>query len=267
MPGGCGSLDSGFAQGSCFVNTGVVEMVWSAQSGQRPSAAGPLVGAPDATEPEADATRRRVARSILQHGPSTAADLADRLGLTSAAVRRHLSALELSGELTTREQRVYGARGRGRPARVFVLTDAGRQTFDTAYDDLAIKALDYLARRVGPGAIVDFAEESLAPVEARFGELDSERDRAERVVEAFNDAGYAATLKPLASGQQLCQHHCPVAHVARAYPAICLAETRLLSKLLGSHVQRLATIASGDEVCTTHIPHPVAVATEERKSS
>ncbi len=218
-----------------------------------------------ACDPQFVATRRRVARSILQQGPSTAAELAERLGLTQAAVRRHLSALEESGQLTSREQRVYGARGRGRPARVFLLTDAGRAEFDAAYDDLAIRALDYLARRLGPGAVGGFAEESLAPVSERFAALDGVDDRAERLVTAFNESGYAASLQPVASGRQLCQHHCPVAHVARAHPEICLAETRLIARLLGSHVQRLATIAQGDEVCTTHIPRPLPSDTTERK--
>ncbi|MCL1839340.1 MAG: transcriptional regulator, partial [Propionibacteriaceae bacterium] len=35
------------------------------------------------------------------------------------------------------------------------------------------------------------------------------------------------------------------------------AETKAFSRLLNSHVQRLATIAHGDGVCTTHIPKPV----------
>lgn len=211
-------------------------------------------------------TRRRVTRSILQHGPSTIVELAERLGLTAAAIRRHTTALEEAGQLTTREQRVYGARGRGRPAKVFLLTDAGRQTFDMAYDTLAIQALDYLGRRVGPGAVADFAEGVLAPVEARFGESAPDADRAERLVDAFNDAGYVASLLPAAHGRQLCQFHCPVAHVARAHPEICIAETRVIARLLGTHVQRLATIAQGDEVCTTHIPRPVET-TDERKPS
>lgn len=68
-------------------------------------------------------TRRRVMASIMEHGPSTAGALGDRLGLTPAAVRRHLAHLTNTGELTSREQRVYGARGRGRPAKVFLATD------------------------------------------------------------------------------------------------------------------------------------------------
>ena len=42
-------------------------------------------------------TRARVARLILEHGPVTAAALGERLGLTPAAVRRHLDALLAEG--------------------------------------------------------------------------------------------------------------------------------------------------------------------------
>ena len=53
---------------------------------------------------------------------------------------------------------------------------------------------------------------------------------------------------------QLCQHHCPVAHVAAEFPELCEAETHAFAELLGTHVQRLATIARGDSACTTHVP-------------
>ncbi|MGW0372200.1 hypothetical protein ACWDZW_25560, partial [Streptomyces coeruleorubidus] len=49
-------------------------------------------------------------------------------------------------------------------------------------------------------------------------------------------------------------HHCPVAHVAEQFPQLCEAETEFFAELLGTHVQRLATIAHGDGVCTTFIP-------------
>jgi predicted ArsR family transcriptional regulator len=53
---------------------------------------------------------------------------------------------------------------------------------------------------------------------------------------------------------QICQHHCPIAHVAADFPQLCEAETEMFGRLLGTHVQRLATIAHGDGICTTHIP-------------
>jgi predicted ArsR family transcriptional regulator len=47
-----------------------------------------------------------------------------------------------------------------------------------------------------------------------------------------------------------------VQHVAEQFPEFCDAETEAFGRLLGTHVQRLATIAHGDGVCTTHVPLP-----------
>ena len=95
-------------------------------------------------------TRGQVARLILELGPSTAATLGGRLGLTPAAIRRHLDNLLAEGMIETRTARTYGNRGRGRPAKVFVITDAGRSAFEHAYDDLASNALRFLAETAGP---------------------------------------------------------------------------------------------------------------------
>jgi len=65
--------------------------------------------------------------------------------------------------------------------------------------------------------------------------------------------GYAATSATAPAGVQICQHHCPVEHVAAEFPQLCEAETRAFEQLLGIDVRRLATIAHGDGVCTTHV--------------
>jgi predicted ArsR family transcriptional regulator len=213
--------------------------------------------APVAAEADAS-TRRRVTSSLLEHGPSTAAALAERLGLTPAGIRRHLDALLATGQVEAREQRVYGARGRGRPAKVFALTDAGRAGFYTAYDDLANATLGYLAEVAGPDAVTRFAEQRMAAVEeryrARLAAADPGVTPAQALATALSEDGYVASTLPSNAGEQLCQHHCPVAHVAQQFPQLCEVETRTFSRLLGVHVQRLATIAHGDGVCTTHIP-------------
>jgi predicted ArsR family transcriptional regulator len=79
--------------------------------------------------------------------------------------------------------------------------------------------------------------------------------KAQALAGALTEDGYVASTLPSAIGEQLCQHHCPVAHVAERFPQICEVETAAFSRLLGVHVQRLATIAHGDGVCTTHVPH------------
>jgi predicted ArsR family transcriptional regulator len=204
-----------------------------------------------------ESTRDRVARSILTNGPSSAAVLAERLELTPAAVRRHLDHLLEAGLVESREERVYGPRGRGRPAKVFVLTDIGRHDFHQAYDDLAATALRFIAESGGDEAVVEFARQRVAEVEVRYRELLAvapESDKAQVLAKALTADGYAASTMQAGAGEQLCQHHCPVAHVAEQFPQLCEAETEVFSRLLGRHVQRLATIAHGDGVCTTHIP-------------
>ncbi len=205
-------------------------------------------------------TRQRVVQLILGDGPQTAKQLADKLDLTPAAVRRHLTVLLDEGVLDSRAERVYGARGRGRPSKVFVLTDAGRAEFRQAYDDLAIAALRRLSAVAGPNAVRELSRERLDEVERRFRQHRDEHPEGraiEALVEALAVDGYAPSVRPVHSGDQLLQHHCPVAHVAAEFPVLCEIETQLFASLLGSHVQRLATIAHGDGVCTTHIPTPL----------
>ena len=217
-------------------------------------------------------TRARVARLILELGPSTASVIGSRLGLTPAAIRRHLDNLLAEGLIETRTARTYASRGRGRPARLFAITDAGRSAFEHAYDDLASSALRFLAETAGPAAVEQFARHQVAELERRYGPVVAAAAPGERVqalADALSTDGYAASTvaAPTAgaagsssAGEQLCQHHCPVAHVAAEFPQLCDAETEVISRLIGTHVQRLATIAHGDGVCTTHIPSPFRIA-------
>jgi predicted ArsR family transcriptional regulator len=220
-------------------------------------------------------TRGQVARLILELGPSTAATLGGRLGLTPAAIRRHLDNLIAEGLIETRTARTYGNRGRGRPAKVFVITDAGRSAFEHAYDDLATNALRFLAEAAGPDAIAEFARRQLADLERRYAPAVATGDLAARVqalAEALSADGYAASAGPApaiggAGGEQLCQHHCPVAHVAAEFPQLCEAETEAFGRLLGTPVQRLATIAHGDGICTTHVTGTTHITGPEMTSS
>ena len=216
-------------------------------------------------------TRERVVRSILENGPSTAAALGERLSLTPAAVRRHLDALLEEGHVRTQEPRNVHGRGRGRPAKEFALTDSGRDLFDQAYDDLAVQALRFLRESGGEQAIREFADRRVAFIREKFAPMSREHpdlSAAQVLARIFSSEGYAASVRDLPIGEQLCQQHCPVSHVAHEFPQLCEAETEAISEVLDSHVQRLATIAHGDGVCTTCIPTPdfaLSLKTKESK--
>jgi predicted ArsR family transcriptional regulator len=204
-----------------------------------------------------ETTRQRVARSILVNGPSTAAALAERLDLTPAAVRRHLDQLLDDGHVVARDPRPSGSRGRGRPAKEFALTEAGRDGFDQQYDDLAAAALRFVAETGGDDAVREFARRRASFVEERFADVAEAHpglSPAEVLARVLSEEGYAASVRESPVGDQLCQQHCPVSHVAHEFPQLCEEETAAISRVLGRHVQRLATIAHGDGVCTTCIP-------------
>jgi predicted ArsR family transcriptional regulator len=190
------------------------------------------------------ATRGRVIE-LLAQGPATAAALSEELGLSPAGVRRHLDAMYAEGLVSAREQVIRGVHGRH------------------AYDGLATAALRWIAERGGEREVAAFAAAQIASLEQRCEDAvrDSGDDplaRAEALAEALTAQGYAASASTIATGGQLCQHHCPVAHVAAEFPQLCEAETEVIGRLVGTHVQRLATIAHGDGVCTTHIPPKLA---------
>ncbi len=211
-------------------------------------------------EPHEDLrTRDRVARSILENGPTSATILATRLGFTPAGIRRHLDYLVSDGVLEPREPHAALSRGRGRPSKVFVMTDVGREKFEHTYDDLAVSALKFIANNMGDGALKLFAEARATEIEKALTPIlvkaHGRQDKSQALVEYLSREGFAASTTSKSHGEELCQHHCPVAHVAAAFPQLCEAETEAFSRLLGTHVQRLATIAHGDGVCTTFIPH------------
>ena len=114
----------------------------------------------------------------------------------------------------------------------------------------------------GEDAVQTFARRRVDTILGGVEAADSAEDAdveaaAERVASALTKAGYVATTTRVGGpihGVQICQHHCPVSHVAEEFPELCEAEQQAMAEVLGTHVQRLATIVNGDCACTTHVP-------------
>ena len=165
---------------------------------------------------------------------------------------------------------------------LFRSTDAGRSAFEHAYDDMATSALRFLEATYGPQAVAEFARQQVAETERRYLPVVAQASdltaRVHALADALSGDGYAAAAgpapaigtasagnkgagnkgtaagaAPMDNGAQICQHHCPVAHVAAEFPQLCEAETEAFGRLLGTPVRRLATIAHGDGICTTHV--------------
>ena len=178
-------------------------------------------------------------------------------------MRRHLDALIDAGDAKANAAAAWQQEGRGRPAKRYQLTAAGRAKLEHTYDDLASAAMRQLRELGGDDAIRTFARRRidaiLAGVDPATGTDagDGVEAAADRIADALTIAGYATTTTQVggpARGVQICQHHCPVSHVAEEFPELCEAEQEAMAEVLGTHVQRLATIVNGDCACTTHVP-------------
>ncbi len=176
--------------------------------------------------------------------------------MTAAGIRRPLSALVDADFVVATERAPFGpapAPRRGRPSLVHSLTTAGRAALSDHSASLAIEVLRFLDRSSGPEAVAAFAQER---ADRLVSSLAINADASiDTVASRLTEAGYAATVEDdNGPTVQLCQHHCPVVDAATEFPALCEAETAALSKALGTHVLRLATLAHGDGVCTAVIP-------------
>ncbi len=218
--------------------------------------------APESAHAADGHTRSAIIRLLLESGPITAGSIGEELGLSAAGVRRHLDALIEAGDAQANAAAAWQHGGRGRPAKRYRLTAEGRAKLEHTYDDLASAAMRQLREIGGDEAVRTFARRRIDAILADVDPVgspdgDAVERAAGRIADALSNAGYATTTTRVGGpiqGVQICQHHCPVSHVAEEFPELCEAEQEAMAEVLGTHVQRLATIVNGDFACTTHVP-------------
>ncbi len=224
-------------------------------------------GANPGIEPD-ERTRDRVLTAVLEQGPVSAAQLGSLLGLTPAAVRRHLDTLTREGIIEVKL--ISNAKtGAGRPARRYVVSRQGQTEIGDDYLEIASLALAEIAKTSGEAGVVEFAQRRFAKMEATYQSVvdaagDDVAARSKALAMALNKDRFVATSNSLNPGsamaaEQLCQGHCPIQELASSFPEFCDAETQVFSRLIGVDVRRLSTMASGGHVCTTHVPTGRAV--------
>jgi len=203
------------------------------------------------------ATRAAIVDRLHRGGPRSAAELAEHLGISEVAIRRHLGVLNEEDLVEECEQRASG----GRPAAFFDLTERASRLFPQSYDRFANEVLDFLTAEHGRdgltaflrwrvdrevGALSDAVQDG--PLEERVHRLAAALTAAGYVADVVADGGAAPGSLPML---QLVQHHCVIAEVAREHPEICSYEAAAFSRALGADVQlsRRETIADGAQAC------------------
>lgn len=196
------------------------------------------------------ATRREILDALRRSAGLTADQLAEALGVTAMAVRKHLATLEREGALCATVER----RPVGRPVHVYALTPRAQERFPQRYCDLTTDLLDDLRALDGEGKVdllfrrrADRAYACLAPA-VRDRPLP---EQLTALAAYLDDQGYLAEWEAAPDGDYLLkEHNCAIYGVAQCAPEVCECELDLFRRLLdGVDVERERHVVDGDTFC------------------
>jgi predicted ArsR family transcriptional regulator len=196
-------------------------------------------------------TREQILLLLRRHGRLSAPRLAELLNINSVGVRRHLGLLERDGLVES----TVGKPSRGRPAAIYRLTDAGLERFPRHYDEVAREALAFLKDHdaAALSQFLAWRNERLAASYAGRVDGATLAERADALAEVLSEQGFMAEVESAPGGLRLCQHNCTVEHLAAELPDLCTSEAELFERLLGTRVEREATVVDGAVRCVTRI--------------
>ena len=195
-------------------------------------------------------TRQTILNLLKKSDGLTADQLADQLGITTMAVRKHLATLEREGLVETTPSR----RPVGRPARVYRLSRRADELFPKQYDLLVTDLLADLLELDGPGKVEMLlarrAERTRAELEHRLARARSFDERVQILAQGMDELGYLAVWEKLDDSTYLVsQYHCPIREVASAFPAACRLEAQMYRDLLGVEIERSCHLLTGGHCC------------------
>lgn len=205
------------------------------------------------SSPTARSSREEILR-LLRASPHTANELADAIDITPQAVRDQLRTLEEKGWIAVgRLQRDTG----GKPAREYVLTAEGEESFEKPYPALLgylVAELDdqldgvrkrellrAVGRRMGTDLLEKGASERVRPADLT---RDALRRRLTAAVEVLNALGGAAAVEESEEGLSVQSDGCPLSGLVRQDPDSCLLAEALVETIAGVPVRE--TCARGD---------------------
>ena len=181
-------------------------------------------------------TRSAVLDYLKREGEQSAGALGGKLGVTAMAARLHLFELEAEGLVEARSE----ARGRGRPLKLWRLTEDAARLFPDAHQSLAVEMIKSIEEL--------FGAEGLAKVVKKHGniqrkayraKLDPEKpvaDRVKRLAKARSDEGYMAEAEKDGRDWLLIENHCPICSAAKSCTGLCANELKVFQDVLGKDV-------------------------------
>jgi predicted ArsR family transcriptional regulator len=181
------------------------------------------------------------------------------LGITSMAIRRHLTGLQKEGLIESRIEK----RLRGRPTYKYKLTSKAESLFPSGGQNMAVDLLELVYEQSGHKGVMDLLNKRNDRLEQRYRERVTGKSVEQKVAEVakiFNENGYMTEWEKLPDGNFIIfQRHCAVHDLATQYRQLCVLEPRLMENLLGVKVTRQQYIFKNDPVCGYLVTNPPSV--------
>lgn len=203
-----------------------------------------------------ETTREHVLRLVRGHRELTIAQIAEALGVSQPAVRRHLDGLRADGFVDVRLER----HGVGRPSLVFFPTERGEEGAGRQYLQLLtrlFRRLDNMdeatvggksGREVLEGALAEVAYEVAAAHEAEAAGR-TLAERVERASEALKTEGIVDGWRQDGEGFRILNGECPYIRIAEMTDAPCRSDRQSIELLVQANVEQIRRIADGQPVC------------------
>lgn len=194
---------------------------------------------------------------LKSRGPQSAAALGEQLQMTSMGARQHLIALESDGWVGFSDE----ARGRGRPVRLWHLTEQAWQRFPDTHSELTLRLIDNIQQlfgEVGMERLIQQREQQqLGRYQAQLTQP-ALADRLATLKEQRTREGYMADMRQEEDGSWLLwESHCPICAAARACRGFCRSELEMFRQLLApARVEREQYLLDGDHRCLYRITPP-----------
>lgn len=191
---------------------------------------------------------------LKSHGPQSAAELGEQLQMTSMGARQHLMTLEADGWVSFNDE----ARGRGRPVRLWHLTELAWQRFPDSHSELTLQLIDNIQQLFGEVGmerlIAQREQQQLARYQAELTQP-ALADRLAALTAQRTREGYMADFRQEEDGSWLLwESHCPICAAARACRGFCRSELEMFRRLLApAGVEREQYLLEGDHRCLYRI--------------
>ncbi len=189
-------------------------------------------------QPAKSATRQAILDMLKLDGPSDAADLAAKQGVSTMAVRQHLYALQEEGFVNYSES----PRPVGRPAKIWSLTESAGRFFPDAHAELTAGLLGAMQATFGEEGLQRLiAERTAQQIRTYAVRVDGEASVAgklEALAALREEEGYMASVQTAEDGAfLLIENHCPICVAAKACSRLCDGELTVFRAVLGPHVE------------------------------